>query len=171
MRLVLGFQDVAYKDIRTNKSPLPKTTKHRLSQNPSKAQLSYGEGKTTLGVALSLEERYKIVETFYDMEEDFIINLIEEQMEEELNEVLTMETTATQIKGLSTEETDKIETRFKQNLRRRRYDGVIPGVPTQTSLKGVSHLFMKPYARHGFRPSFIDTGLYMNSFREGLTHD
>jgi hypothetical protein len=92
-------------------------------------------------------------------------------MEEELNEVLTMETTATQIKGLSTEETDKIETRFKQNLRRRRYDGVIPGVPTQTSLKGVSHLFMKPYARHGFRPSFIDTGLYMNSFRAWVEKD
>jgi hypothetical protein len=32
------------------------------------------------------------------------------------------------------------------------------------ALHGVSHRFKHPYARRARRPSFIDTGLYQNSF-------
>ena len=118
---------------------------------------------TARDVAKVLEERYKIVETFYQLEEEFITELLEESFAEEIENVM-MERRVSR-KGLSDKSTDKIQAKFIDNLRRRRYDGMIPGVPTLASVRGVSHLYAQPYAQRGSRPSFIDTGNYANSFR------
>jgi hypothetical protein len=66
---------------------------------------------------------------------------------------------------VSVKETDKIEAKFRQNLSSRKYDGVIPGVPTTAAQRGISHLQQRPYAKRSSRPSFVDTGMYQRSFR------
>ena len=64
--------------------------------------------------------------------------------------------------GISTRDTQKIERRFKEFLRNEEH-----GIPrTLAGQRGVAHLLARPYARgNPPRPSFIDTGLYMDSFR------
>jgi hypothetical protein len=61
----------------------------------------------------------------------------------------------------------KIEQRFRDFISLREVERVgIPGVPTKAALRGISHRLLHPYARSNQRrPSFRDTGLYMNSFR------
>jgi hypothetical protein len=129
----------------------------------SKPQEAYGQGKTTREVAAELETKYKIVETFYEMEEDYIVSLIEDSIGADLEKVALMNKPSK--KGFSDADTDKIEKRFRQSLSSQAYDGMIPGVPTLASIRGVSHLRKHPYAQRGSRPSFIDTGLYSRSFR------
>jgi hypothetical protein len=132
-------------------------------RSATRSQRQHGIGMTARDVAKVLEERYKIVETFYQLEEEFITELLEESFAEEIENVM-MERRVSR-KGLSDKSTDKIQAKFIDNLRRRRYDGMIPGVPTLASVRGVSHLYAQPYAQRGSRPSFIDTGNYANSFR------
>ncbi len=163
LKLVLGFDDTPYADRYSEKSPLTATVKKRRPKVMSKPQEAYGEGKSAREVAKELEDKYKIVETFYDMEEDFIVSLIEDVMADEIEEIMTMGVPSK--KGISSSDTDKIEKKFRQSLTSQAYDGVIPGVPTLASQRGVSHLRQHPYAGRGSRPSFVDTGLYMRSFK------
>jgi hypothetical protein len=146
MKLHLGFEDRPY------------------VSRPSKGgKTPYGQGKTTQEVAKELEDRYKIVEAFWEMEQDIFTESLEDAFAEDLEEIMTMKTPSR--KGFSFKGTDVIEARFRRNLTSRRYDGVIPGVPTLAAQRGVSHLEQKPYAKRGSRPSFIDTGRYRQSFR------
>jgi hypothetical protein len=139
MKLMLGFESISY----SVAAPIRRRVKIR----PTK---SYGQGKTTSEVSKDLEERYKIVDTFYTMEEDYIIDLIEEQAALDIDEIMTME--APSNKGVSFTETDKIEERFRQDLSRRKFDGAVYGVPTKA-------------AQRESRQSFIKTGRYRSSFR------
>lgn len=171
MKLVLGFESYPYSARYNAESPLTATVKKRRPKVLSRAQEGYGAGKTSGQVAQELEEKYKIVETFYELEEDFIVELIEEQAAMDIEQVMTMAEPSAD-SGVSFEETDKIEKRFKQNLTSKRYDGLIPGVPTLASLRGVSHLRQHPYAKgNPIRPSFFDTGLYASSFRAWVEED
>jgi hypothetical protein len=157
LKLHLGFDSVPYS------YPPKSTRKGRISPG-------YGAGKTTAQVAKELEQTYGIVEAFYNMEEDYLVRKIEDVMGEELEEVITMSRT-TRKKAISDETTDLIEARFRRDLAARKYDGIIPNVPTTSSLRGVSHLRRHPYAKRGPRPSFIDTGLYRASFRAWVEED
>jgi hypothetical protein len=139
MKLMLGFESISYS--------VSAPVRRRVKVRPTK---DYGQGKTTGDVSKDLEERYKIVDTFYTMEEDYIIDLIEEQAALDLDEVMTMESPSE--KGISFAETDKIEERFRQDLSRRKFDGAIYGVPTKA-------------AQRESRQSFIKTGRYRSSFR------
>jgi hypothetical protein len=130
----------------------------------SRAQQAYGQGKTTSEVAADLEARYKIVETFWEMEEDNFVEVIEEAFADDIEDVMQMGQVP-KTGGISDRETDKIEKKFMQNLQSHKYDGVISGVPTTAAQRGVSHLYQKPYAKRAPRPSFIDTGMYQRSFR------
>jgi hypothetical protein len=130
----------------------------------TRSQQVYGEGKTTVEVANELESKYHIVETFWEMEEDNFVELLEDSFAEDIEEVMQMGQVP-KAGGISDKETDKIETKFRQSLTSQRFDGVISGVPTLAAQRGVSHLMQHPYARRGPRPSFIDTGMYMRSFR------
>jgi hypothetical protein len=130
----------------------------------SRAQEAYGEGKTTSEVAADLEAKYKIVETFWEMEEENFIEVLEDAYADNIEEVIQMEQIP-KAGGISDTETDKIEKNFMQSLQSRRFDGVLPGVPTTAAQRGVSHLHRHPYAKRAPRPSFIDTGMYQRSFR------
>ena len=59
--------------------------------------------------------------------------------------------------------TSAVEQQFKSFIGAKGLDGD-PGVPTLASLRGVSHRFKNRRGAPG-RPSFVDTGLYLNSFK------
>lgn len=162
--LSFGFEAVPY----TGKaSPLTS----RLGR-PRRGSSQYGYGKTTVQVAKELEDQYGIVETFFQLEEQKITDLLEEAYVEEISEVVMMQRLTKRTRGISTKETDKIEQSFRQSIDRRRFDGLIQGVPTTASLRGVSHLLPQPYSRkNSTRPSFKDTGLYQSSFRAWVTEE
>jgi hypothetical protein len=163
MKLHLGFEDHSYETRFSESSPLTKSTKAKRLRTPTRTHLAYGEGKTTREVAEELEAKYKIVETFWEMEEDNLVEILEDAFADDVENVMEMSTRMK--RGISSKETDKIEAKFRQNLSSRRYDGIISGVPTLAAQRGVSHLRQHPYAKRGPRPSFIDTGMYQRSFR------
>ena len=169
LKLHLGFEEHAYEARYSESSPLTASAKKRAPKRPSRAQLAYGQGKTTTDVQKELEDRYKIVETFFEMNEDYIVGLVEDMLSEDIETVMSSEEPSTE--GLSFKETDKIETRFRRALSSEEFNGVIPGVPTRTARQGVSHLRRHPYAARSARPSFIDTGLYQRSFRAWVEED
>jgi hypothetical protein len=131
-----------------------------MARKVSPAQLSYGHGKTTGQVATELESKYHIVETFYGFEENNIIDDYEKAFQSGLE--LGMDGGSWDVVW---DPSVKYEGRFKRSLSGRKYDGVIRGVPTQASLRGVSHLYRNPFAQRAPRPSFIDTSLYQRSFK------
>jgi hypothetical protein len=54
---------------------------------------------------------------------------------------------------------------FQEFIDREELSGLEEGVPTAAALKGVSHRFKHPYSKDNpRRPSFVDTGLYRDSF-------
>jgi len=136
MKLQLGFNSIPYSG--------QTTARQRRS-----GKGFYGQGKNTQQVANELEIRYNLVETFYNMEEDNIIDILEDAFAEDIDEILTMGKPSR--KGISDRETKKIEAIFREKLDRHEYDGVISGVPTKAS------------QREG-RPSFVKTGLYRKAF-------
>lgn len=159
MKLVLGFEDMPYSARYSQQSPLPASIKKRRPRILSPAQRGYGQGKTTGQVATDLENRYKIVETFYGLEEDNIAQEYENAFADSIEDGIG--------KGLWDVKYDptKLENKFKRNLSARKYDGLIKGVPTLASVRGVSHLRQNPYASRASRPSFVDTSLYQRSFK------
>ena len=117
---------------------------------------------TTGDVAEVLENKYHIMEIFFeDVGHDLIANAIAHSYSNAI-ENLVMGAPV----GLSptAEATTEIEAAFKLFLSQKELDGLQPGVPTEASLRGVSHRFEHPYAKRPSRPSFIDTGLYQSSF-------
>jgi len=137
MKLMLGFESLSYSSLATPR------------QRRSGKKI-YGGGTNTQEVANRLERGYSIVETFYDMEEDNIVDIIEDAFLEDIEEVMTMGKPSK--KGISDRETKKIEAMFREKLDQHAYDGVISGVPTEASIRDS-------------RPSFVSSGLYRKSFR------
>jgi hypothetical protein len=159
MKLQLGFEDIPYAVRYSQASPMLGSLKKRRPKKLSTPQLSYGYGKTTGQIATELEKKYKIVETFYGLEEDHIVDNFEGVFVDGLKS------------GMSGGAWDVVwnpvplEGKFRRSLSGRRFDGLIRGVPTLAAQKGVSHLFRNPYAQRAPRPSFIDTSLYQRSFK------
>jgi hypothetical protein len=164
MKLHLGFEDHAYETRYEESSPLTKTAKSRRSKTMSPAQKAYGQGKTTREVAEELETQYGIVEKFYELEADNIVEMLEETLGESIERIMTMEQPP-KTGGIPVKETDKIEAKFRARLKREElHSGGT--VPTLAAIRGVSHLRKHPYAKSNpRRPSFIDTGMYQRSFR------
>ena len=116
---------------------------------------------TTGDVAQWLEDKYHIMEVFFEENQSFIFGQLENAMEGQM-ETLLMGGKINQPVAHSA--FSEIEHRFRKFLSMQEMDGLgIPGVPTKAALMGISHRFK---ARHGPpRPSFIDTGLYQKAFR------
>lgn len=118
--------------------------------------------QTTFGVAEKLEEKYKIMETFFTDEEEFIADQLTLSLDKALEAILSGAPAEHDPYGRAA---TAIQDRFKQYLTTKKMDFRVDGVPTKASLLGVSHRFAHPYAKRPPRPSFIDTGLYEASFR------
>jgi hypothetical protein len=161
MKLQLGFESIPYSSRYTRESPLSATLKRRRPKRLSLIQQGYGVGKTVGMVAEELEKKYGIVETFYNMEEPNIVKDLENAFGNALELGMT---------GGSPEPiwdpSLVYEPRFRRAISTRKFDGVIPGVPTKAAKAGVSHLRVDPYKKGAAeRPSFMNTTLYMRSFR------
>jgi hypothetical protein len=129
----------------------------------SRPQQAYGQGKTTREVAEELETKYGIVEKFWELEEDNIVEMLEDAFSEDIEDIMLMHTPSKA--ELPSKETNKIEARFRTRLGREELHSR-GNVPTLAALRGISHLRQHPYAKgNPRRPSFIDTGLYQRSFR------
>lgn len=118
--------------------------------------------KTTGDVAEILEDRYHIMETFFELHENAIASMLTKSVEEAIQSIHAGAPgyIDPHLEGLS-----ELEHEFKDFLSMRGMDATAtPGVPTRAATRGVSHRFLHPYAKHPSRPSFIDTGLYQANF-------
>lgn len=114
---------------------------------------------TTAQVAQWLEDRYQVMEVFYESDGG-VLPLLKESMDDAMENVLMgAPVDANPFLGATSE----IQKRFKMFISNRTMETMgYPGVPTQAALMGVnSRLKMRRGAR---RPSFRDTGLYQASF-------
>lgn len=159
--LNLGIADVPYANPAQVKK-IPKAKKGK-SAKPLKPQ-STAATKTTGEVAEILEEKYGIMDTFAFVRLPDIAKSLENSIAGQL-ETMMMGGPPSGNPFASAE--SSIETMFKDFLFKRQVESVgIPGVPTQAAKDGVNHRLKHPYAKSNpRRPSFIDTGMYMDHFK------
>ena len=163
LKLQLGFEDHSYANVYSPTSPLTMTTKKRAPKKLSIPQQQYGQGKTVGQVAEALENKYGIVEAFFGMQEDYIVDNFEAAYANGLDS------------GMSGGQWDvawdpaPLQPKFRRAISTRQFDGVLRGVPTKASQGGVSHLRKDPFKKGASpRPSFMNTGMYMRSFSAWL---
>ncbi|MHB1310543.1 MAG: hypothetical protein ACYC3L_00905 [Gemmatimonadaceae bacterium] len=138
MKLVLGVLDVAYSDAGSS-------------------------GATTTGdVAKILEDRYHVMETFYESRRQQVGEWLADSVADAIDGL---------VKGRNVKPTfdaeQKIEASFRAYLSANEWSGIVPLTQQITAAQmGVSHRKKHPYAsKNKERPAFIDTGLYQASFR------
>lgn len=158
--LNLGVIDIAYA-----------YEQQRLSKKgkPLKRGRKVTKSITTGEVADYLEEEYHIMETFFELHSDQIMQLIADAY---IGALETFEISGMSQDEPSREAMEAIEQMFRDFLGNEELNNVMPGVPTiasgQTAERtgGIQHRFAHPYAKaNPSRPSFIDTGLFQSSFR------
>jgi hypothetical protein len=113
---------------------------------------------STGDIAAFLEARYGLFSGFYEMHKAEIHNMIAQSYANAVVSVLrhgAPRTLNPYGRAIS-----QIEHLFKQDIDMRRFDGRLPGVPTQASLEGRSKRFKSGFTRgRRARPSFLDTGI------------
>jgi len=129
-------------------------------------------GATTGSVAEILEEKYHVMEVFFESRIDDVTDALEKSIQGALD-ALDMGAPVENIDPFGSATAD-IEAAFRHFLDSQEIERLgIPGVPTQAALDGVSHRFKKPKGKKGAkrapRPSFIDTGLYEASMKAWFT--
>jgi hypothetical protein len=123
-------------------------------------------GITTFEVAKHLEKKYGIMLKFYDVRQKEVIGSLEQSVARAV---------AYLIQGQRIDPfggaTQKIQSAFRDFIVTKQAEGVgIPGTPTGAALAGVNHRLAHPYAAgNPRRPSFLDTGLYLSSFRAWIS--
>lgn len=142
VRLVLGVLDVAYSDASNG-----------------------GKETTTGAVADILEKNYAVMGTFFDDNQDKIANVLAESVADAIVALGNGAKVAPTFGG-----EQKIEAAFRtfiySNTMQKKLDAAGGGgVVSQAAQNGVSHRRKKPYAKRDARPAFVDTGLYVQSFR------
>lgn len=125
------------------------------------AHYAYGDtSRTTHDVADFLEAKYHVVENFVTDNEQDIRALVKEQSARHAHAV---------IKGRppnNLKMTTDIKRMFSSYILRKRLDRRVGGVPTLASLRGVNHRLKHPYRKgNPVRPSFYDSGLYLQNFK------
>jgi hypothetical protein len=121
--------------------------------------------KSTGDVAEILEAKYHVIELFYEeLGADHVQEALEHSADIAIKDLFSGAPAASV--DLTFEATEELRTAFAIFVDQKELDGVVPGVPTAASLKGVNHRLKHPYAAaNPERPSFKDTGLYQSSFR------
>jgi hypothetical protein len=162
LTLNLGVIDIAYSDANYKPTRSPKARLGAAKRGKIDVPKTPSNLKTTGDVAEILEDKYHIMEIFYELHEDVITEMLAESMSDALE---SLANGAPATLNISAAGNAKIEELFKKWLSERGMDATMtPGVPTEAARKGVSHRFAMPYQRRPSRPSFIDTGLYVANF-------
>lgn len=118
--------------------------------------------KSTGDVAEILEGKYALFSKFVEMHAPVIEHVIANSLHGTIETALMGGPTGSAFATATSE----IEELFKDALTMQSYDHRIPGVPTGAAQRGVSHRKKHPYAStNPPRPSFIDTGLFQQSFK------
>jgi hypothetical protein len=158
--LHLGVIEVPYSDASYAAAPKGKRLGRAKRGNPAAPRGS--NQQTTGDVAQLLEDKYHIMETFFELHENDIAGMFERSAEGALQNLMAG---APGTISITAEAESEIEARFRQFLSNREMDATgTAGVPTRAARLGVSHRFLHPYARRSSRPSFIDTSLYVSNF-------
>lgn len=160
LKLHFGVIDVPY----VANEPEAKT-KGRAKRGAKAKRVKASPDQTTTGdVAEILEEKYGIMEAFFENNENAIAGFLEEGLKGTVENLFTGAPATNDPFGSGT---SKIEEAFKDFLSTREAERVgIEGTPTRAALRGVNHRLKHPYAKgNPRRPSFIDTGLYQTSFK------
>ncbi|EIK2330490.1 hypothetical protein LJZ06_004699 [Salmonella enterica] len=117
------------------------------------------ENTTTGDVAEYLEEKYQIMQTFFDRYSNDIADLMTNDMAASLENMMAG---APPARDPLTESMSRIHDLFVAFLDNTEMNG-LPGVPTRRALKGISRRFKNKKGPP--RPSFIDTGTYQAAMR------
>jgi hypothetical protein len=134
-------------------------------------------GTTTGDVAEILEDKYHVMEVFFELRRQDVAAALERSIQGALDQ-LDMNVPVENINPFSGA-SGEIEAAFRHFLDSKEIESLgIPGVPTQAALDGVSHRFKNPRykktkggkkVKRAPRPSFIDTGLYEASMKAWFT--
>lgn len=116
---------------------------------------------TTGEVAEILEEKYHIMEIFWELHGNEVVEDYSEALVGSFEGLLQGAPVSPNALAAGNAE---VEARFRKFLTMKEMDSLgIPGVPTKAAQAGVSSRFK---GKHGPpRPSFVDTGLLENSFQ------
>lgn len=131
---------------------------------------AYGDKRvtpmTTGDVAQILEARYGVMGAFYKAHSKDIADKVANSMAGALESLLMG-----QVVDPWGSACQAIQQEFRQFISSKEAEGVgIPGTPTKAALDGVNHRYKHPYkSSNPRRPSFRDTGMYMNSQRTWFT--
>lgn len=161
--LNLGVVELAYDNRETKKQQGARIAKARKGRRRPKPAAS-GTAMETVDVARILEAKYHIIEQFYELHEEEIGEMFAEALGDTLADI--MAGVAPPTINLHAAAESRLEEMFHDFLTNEELaQTATPGVPTKAALRGVSHRFKHPYARRARRPSFIDTGLYLQAFK------
>lgn len=170
--LVLGVNDVPYSanDNKVhsleNGKLVARKKRARRSNKPIKISAKAKTEKveagavTTGDVAERLESQYGVMGMFVDLHKEDIARSIEQALDGAIDGLLMGAPLDANIFGKA--ESD-IKVMFNNYLDQEEMAGLIKGVPTDAALKGINHRFKHPNTGVR-RSSFIDTGLYEQSF-------
>lgn len=125
---------------------------------------------TTGDVAEILEDKYHVMQIFFEQHTADIAKALEEAIAGQLETLLMAgprEQARMMFRGNATKAAmAEIQILFEKFITNQEMDQLgYPGVPTAAALRGVNHRMKHPYAKREPRPSFRDTGLYLSAFK------
>lgn len=121
--------------------------------------------RTTGDVAEELEARYDVMAGFMLLHGQEVADALAEQMLGALEDLIAGAPAPNSLADVLSPAGEVIGETFREFIDREELSGLEEGVPTEAAMRGVSHRFAHPYAKdHPRRPSFVDTGMYRESF-------
>lgn len=118
-------------------------------------------GTTTGQVAEWLEDKYHVMEIFYETHQDMIGQALADAMGDAISNMMMG---APMVADPYAAADAQIESAFRKFLTSREIETLgYPGVPTLAAIEGVSSRFKS--RRGPRRPSFVDSGLYEAAFK------
>lgn len=140
---------------------------------PYRAQSRRSSAMTTGDVAEILEAKYGVMNAFAKVHGADIAGALEVSLGGAM-ETMSGNATVSGYRRASDpwgSATQAIQQQFRDFINSREAENVgIPGTPTWAALLGVNHRLKHPYRKSNpRRPSFRDTGMYVNSFRSWMT--
>ena len=126
-----------------------------------------GDGTTTTGdVAEILEDRYQVMQTFFDLKGQVIAQFLADAMGVQIQNMMRGEAAPNPLYGAE----QKIEHAFRSFIfanEMQKISLALTGTPlSAAALRGVNRRKKQPFSKKNrARPAFVDSGLYVQSFR------
>lgn len=162
MKLHLGVLDQPYS---SDASPSKTRAQVRQSKrNDIRAAFGAQEYHGTTGdVAEIIEEKYHVLEHFWEAHGQEAADALAEAMSDFLDDRAAG---SGRNAPTFTAAESTIQAAFVKFIDSKEMDDLgYPGIPTAAAQRGVNHRMLHPFAKRGPRPSFRDTGLYESAMR------